>query len=255
MSETDTPPTTEPAVLLIRHDGWAEIVLNRPQRRNAIDGALADDFHQALSETARDESLRAVVLRGAGGALCSGLDLKAFNAEPKPAWVPGFNARWRDVHVALASTRQVLVVALERFAINGGAALAIAGDVLVCGRGATLQIGEVRLGMFAPNNLAWLLMRHAESVAARLALLGDKVGADELLRLGVATEVVDDDQVTERCQALAREIAQWPAANVQALKSALRRSSVGPDIRQWFESFAQPGSRPPPTLGEARLRT
>ena len=166
---TDSPDASQsaPAVLLVRHEGWAEIVLNRPQRRNAIDGVLADDFFNALVTAQADPSLRALVLRGEGGALCSGLDLKAFNAEPRPAWVPGFNARWREVHVALASTQKVLLVALERYAINGGAALAIAGDVLVCGRTATLQIGEIRLGMAAPLNLAWLLMRHSEAVAPR----------------------------------------------------------------------------------------
>ena len=254
---TATPDTSQaaPAVLLVRHEGWAEIVLNRPQRRNAIDGVLADDFFNALVSAQADPSLRALVLRGEGGALCSGLDLKAFNAEPRPAWVPGFNARWREVHVALASTQKVLLVALERYAINGGAALAIAGDVLVCGRTATLQIGEIRLGMAAPNNLAWLLMRHSEAVAARLALLGDKVTADELLRLGVATEVVDDDQVSARCNALAGEIATWPAENVFKLKAALRRTSIGPDVKQWFDSFAQPGGKPPPTLDQARVRT
>ena len=93
MTDTATAPATEsahePAVLLVRHEGWAEIVLNRPQRRNAIDGVLADDFFDALLAAHADPSLRALALRGEGGALCSGLDLKAFNAEPRPAWVPG----------------------------------------------------------------------------------------------------------------------------------------------------------------------
>ncbi|MFZ4757646.1 MAG: enoyl-CoA hydratase/isomerase family protein, partial [Burkholderiaceae bacterium] len=116
-------PFTGP-VGLIRHDGWAEIVLNRPERRNAIDGTLADGLIEVLGTVRADPSLRAVVLRGEGGAFCSGLDLKAFGATPKPDWVAGFPARWRQVHVALASLPSVLVVALERFAINGGAALA-----------------------------------------------------------------------------------------------------------------------------------
>jgi enoyl-CoA hydratase len=239
MTTTDAAP----AALLVRHDGWAEVVLNRPERRNAIDGPLADALLDALVEAGADGSLRAVLLRGAGGAFCSGLDVRQFGATPAPDWVAGFPARWREVHVALASLRSVLVVALERFAINGGAALAIAGDLSVCGEGAFLQVAEVRLGMAAPNNLAWLRMRHPESVAARLALTGDRVGPAELLRLGVVTEVVPDERVVERCRERCAEIAGWPAEGVARIKAAMRGASLGTSPAEWFASFAttQPG--------------
>lgn len=243
-------PTTDDAVLTTIHDGWAEIVLNRPQRRNAIDGALADGLADALQRVADDPDLRAVLLRGAGGALCSGLDLKAFSADPPPPWVAGFPARWRAVHVALASLDAVLVVALERFAINGGAALALAGDVAVCGHGAFLQVGEVRLGMDAPNNLAWLLLRHSEAVAARVALLGDRLDAATLLRLGLVTEVTADDAVLARCSAIAAQVAACPPQAVRRMKSALRRASQPMDPQRWFEQFADPTRRvsPPPPI-------
>jgi len=244
MDQVGHSPVDAPAVRLQRHEGWAEVVLNRPERRNAIDGALADALLDALLDAEADPTLRALVLRGEGGALCSGLDLKAFNATPRPAWVPGFPARWREVHVALASTRKVLVVALERYAINGGAALALAGDVLVCGTGAYLQVGEITLGMPAPNNLAWLLMRHSESVAARLALLGDRVPAPELLRLGIATEVVDDARVAARCAELAAGIAAWPAEGVLRMKATLRAASLGTTPADWFESMSRLGPLP-----------
>ena len=100
-------------VLCERHDGWAEVILNRPERRNAIDGPLAEGMLSTLLALNADDSIRAIVLRGAGGALCSGLDLKAFSAEPAPEWLAGFNARWSAVHQALLDTSQVLVVALE----------------------------------------------------------------------------------------------------------------------------------------------
>lgn len=245
--ETPAPPAADAAVIFRPHDGWAEIVLNRPQRRNAIDGALADALADALQRAADDPTLRAVVLRGAGGALCSGLDLKAFAAEPPPAWRAGFSERWRALHVSLATLDKVLVVALERFAINGGAALALAGDLLVCGHGAFLQVGEVRIGMDAPANLAWLLMRHSEAVAARVALVGDRVDAATLLRLGVATEVVADDEVAARCAAIAAGLAACPADAVVRMKTSLRRASLGMDAVRWFEGFADPArpARPP----------
>jgi enoyl-CoA hydratase/carnithine racemase len=107
--------------------------------------------------------------------------------------------------------------------------------------------------MAAPNNLAWLLMRHSEAVAARLALAGDKVGAAELHRLGVVTEVRPDDQVLERCRSLAAELARCPAATVTLIKSTLRRGSIGMTPKAWFESFAagQPAVRPPASVAQA----
>jgi enoyl-CoA hydratase/carnithine racemase len=249
---TASPDPGAPPVLLKKHTGWAEIIFNRPQRKNAIQGPFAQALLQAIQEAEADESLRALLLRGEGGTFCSGLDLQEFNADPKPAWVAGFGPLWRQVHVALASTRKILLVALERYAINGGAALAIAGDVVIAGTGAKLQVGEIRLGMGAPNNLAWILLRHSEAVAARLALVGDRIGADELLRLGVVTEVVPDEDVLARCVALAGEMAQWPTQGVMAIKPALRTARLGMSPEQWFASFAAPQSPTPPSLSTLR---
>lgn len=246
-SDHGLPARSTAVVLLERHEGWAEIVLNRPERRNAIDGPLADGLLDALAAVQADATIRAVVLRGAGGAFCSGLDLTAFNATPKPDWVAGFGATWRRVHVALASLRAVLLVALERHAINGGAALALAGDLSVCGESAFLQVAEIRLGMPAPNNLAWLRMRHPEAVAARLVLTGDRVGAAELLRLNVVTEVVPDATVLDRCRERAVAIAAFPAEGVARIKPAMRAASVGGSIEDWFASFAMPAAVAVPT--------
>ncbi|MCY1328234.1 Carnitinyl-CoA dehydratase [compost metagenome] len=226
MSET---PTTSP-VLLVRHAGWAEIVLNRPARRNAIDSALARALADAVDTIDADAETRAVLLRGADGAFCSGLDLKALQAEP--GGMAGFARIWERVHESLRHSRKAWIVALERHAVNGGAALALAGDLLVCGAGAFLQIGEIRLGMAAPRNAAWLALRHAEAVAARLCLLGDRVPAAELLRLGIATEVTDDAHVLDRARELAATIAGFPADGVAAIKGGMRAASLRRDIHQ-----------------------
>lgn len=234
------------------HDGWAELVLNRPERRNAIDGLLADALLSHLTALAATDTVRAIVLRGEGGALCSGLDLKAFNAEPRPDWLPRFAATWHAVHLALLQCPQVLVVALERFAINGGAALALAGDLLVVGQGAYLQVAEVQLGMAAPKNIAWLALRHGEALAARLTLLGDRWDAEQLLRVGIASEVVADDQVVARACALAQRVAGFPAQGPLRIKSALRAATLRMDARDWFEAVARHDALA--TLGNAPPR-
>jgi len=227
------------AVLLHVHEGWAELILNRAERKNAVDGTLAQAMHQALEQLAQDESVRAVVLRGAEGAFCSGLDVKAFNTEPAPAWKAGFAAVWESVHNQLLASRQVLIVALERYAINAGAALALAGDLMVSGQGAFLQVGEIGIGMAAPRNAAWLALRHSEAVAARVCLLGDRIAGPELLRLGIATEVVEDAQVVARAQAMAQALAAFPAHSVHAIKSGMRAATIQMPANQWMAACAK----------------
>jgi enoyl-CoA hydratase/carnithine racemase len=228
MSATET---TAP-VLLERHAGWTEIVLNRPARRNAVDGAMACAMATAIDSVNADASVRAVVLRGADGAFCSGLDLPALQAEPDG--MAKFAQVWERVHLSLLQSGKAWIVALERHAINGGAALALAGDLMICGADAFLQIGEIRLGMAAPRNAAWLALRHSEAVAARLCLLGDRVPAAELLRLGIATEVTADAQVLERACGMAATIAAFPADGVAAIKRGMRIASTRMALPQWL---------------------
>lgn len=228
------------AVLTKIHDGgWAELVLNRPERRNAIEGTLAQAMHLALDSLERAQDVRAVVLRGANGAFCSGLDLKAFGEQPTPEWVAQFPSLWDRVHTQLLGSRKAWVVALERYAINGGAVLALAGDLMVCGESAFLQVGEVAIGMAAPRNAAWLALRHGEAVAAKLCLMGERVSAGELLRLGLASEVVTDADVMERARAIARGIGSYPAQGVAGIKSAMRAATMRMPAEQWLAACAR----------------
>ena len=225
-------------VIIERHDGWVELVLNRPERRNAIEGTLALAMREALSELNADVGVRVVLLRGAGGAFCSGLDIKAFNTDPQPPWAATFRETWDEVHCRLIESPKVFVGALEKYAINGGAALAIACDLLVAGRSATLQVGEIQIDMAAPKNVAWLVLKHGEAAAARLCLLGDRMDAATMLREHLACDVTDDDQVVARAGALAERIAAFPPNGVPRIKTALRAAATGMRARDWFAHAA-----------------
>ena len=218
----------------VTHDGWAELVLNRPERRNAIDGELAMALAAELRALDTDDTVGAILLRGADGAFCSGLDIKAFNADPPPEWLQKFNVIWRALHTALYDCRKPIVAALECYGINGGAALALAADLLVAGETAFLQVGEVRLGMGAPFNIAWLRLRHPESVAAKLALTGRRFNGPELATMGVAYACVADEDVLRTSQELAAEIGSYAAdaaARVKATMRAYNNASAG----EWFD--------------------
>ena len=123
--------------------------------------------------------------------------------------------------MALYYCKKPVIAALEKFAINAGASLAFACDLIVAGETAFLQIGEIQQGVGIPMNAAWLKIKTTEFQAARLAFLGDRVKAPELLRLGLISECVSDDSVVERCNEIAATIAGYPAGAAVAIKQSL----------------------------------
>ena len=208
----------------IAHDGWAELVLNRPERRNAIDGDLAMALEGELRALDTDDAVRAILLRGAQGAFCSGLDTKAFNVDPPPEWLPKFNVIWRAAHTALYDCGKPIVAA----------ALALAADLLIAGETAFLQVGEVRQAMAAPFNIAWLRLRHPESVAAKLALTGRRFTGPELAAMGVAYACVPDEEVLPRARELAAELASYPAGAAARIKATMRAYNDA-SANAWFD--------------------
>jgi enoyl-CoA hydratase/carnithine racemase len=222
------------------HDGacWGEVILNRPERKNAIVGPLGLGLAEGIALLDADSDVQAIVLRGAGGSFCSGLDLAAFNDTPEPEWLPDFQRIWRSAHRALFECSTPLIGAMERYAINGGAALAIACDYLVVGEKSFLQVGEVQIGMAAPYNMAWLNLRHSEAVIAQVTLVGDRIAGPELLRLGLATQCVDDAQVIACATDLAKRMATFPSGTTSKIKRGIR-ARLGETGDQWFDRHTQ----------------
>jgi enoyl-CoA hydratase/carnithine racemase len=230
-----TASATEDLVLVERPaDRVAHVVLNRPERRNALTGPLADRLAETIEALNHDDSVSVLVIRGAGGAFCSGLDLKEFNLDPKPDWVPEFGSKWRRVHRALFNSDRIVVGALERAAVNGGAALALACDFLVAGETAFLQVGEIQQGMAAPMNMAWLRLRFSEALAGRVALLGDRLAGPDLVRLGIAYAAVADETVVAAADELAARLAAHDPIGARRIKASLRRTGVDETAEQWF---------------------
>ena len=217
-------------------EGWAEIVLNRPDRRNSLIPPLAGEVTQALEGLQQEEAVQSILLRGEGGYFCSGIDLKALQADPPPDWSGKQVGDVRTMHLALFNCRKPIIGAFEKFGINAGAALAFACDILISGETAFLQIGEIQQGANIPMNAAWLKIKTSETVAARLALYGDRVPGPELLKLGLVTEVVADDQVVARCRAVAARIASFPPGASQNIIKSLRSQRGIDDADAFFPS-------------------
>ena len=90
--------------------------------------------------------------------------------------------------------------------------------------------------MPAPRNVSWLVLRHGEAVTMRLCLLADRVGAYELLRLNLATEIVDEAEVLPRARAIAQRLASFPADGLRSIKASVRGTSLPGGARPWFQA-------------------
>lgn len=230
-------------ILVERHPSWVEVVLNRPHRKNAVTGPLVGELRAALRAVAEEPGTPVVVLRGASGAFCSGLDLKEFNADPQPEWVPGFQGQWAALHRDLYSFPGFIVGALEGFAINAGAALAFACDFLVVAEDSFLHVGELRMGRQAPINIAWLYLRGGRRAITEVALRAERIPGPDLARMGLAHAVVPGPEVLDCARSLAARLAEITPAAIAEMKQSLRRLEAADGVADPFAiALGVPGS-------------
>jgi len=232
-------------VRVSQEEGWGELALDRPARRNALAPESAGALRAGLA-TLLEAGSRVILLRGEGGTLCSGLDVDLFQGGAAGGWTRDWTGLHRDLYACPA----VVICALERYAINAGASLALASDLLVAGEGAVLTVGEAAIGMHAPMNLAWLRLRAAESVAAQLALGAGRMYGADLHRLGLAWALVPDAAVLDHARAAAVRMAGWPAGTLAGIKAAMRRPvPAGGDVFDAVQARPGEGGAAPSRIG------
>ncbi len=204
-------------------NGVRTIVLDRADRLNAVNDALAFSVGDALADAAADDAVRVVVITGAGRAFCAGLDL----AEP-PALPQATRADRLDPY-AWVGTWVQRVVACEKpviAAVNGPAAgagfgLALACDIRIIAQSAKLTAGYVRRGLSPDAGVSYFLPRHVGLArASDILLSGRDVDAAEALLIGLATLVVPDDEFAGAVAGYAAQLAQGPPI-AQALTKRL----------------------------------
>jgi enoyl-CoA hydratase/carnithine racemase len=219
-------------VLVELHGNRGELVLNRPERRNALIGPLVNQLHEGLNQLMSNPECHVIVIRGAQGYFCAGLDLKEFAAVPAPEWRERFANDWAEFHCAIFDCPKPILGALEGFAIAGGSALAFACDFLVAGKKSFLHVAEAERGMQAPINIAWLQLRFEYSKAMRFAQLAERFYGDELVGQGVALESVEEDQVLSRTREIADRLAGFEPGSTSRIKASIRKARGIDDFRQ-----------------------
>jgi enoyl-CoA hydratase len=179
------------------------ITITRPEVRNALNGAAARALATAADELDLDDDLRAGVLTGAGGAFCTGMDLKAYLRGDKPDIEGrGFGG------ITITPPRKPLIAAVEGWVLAGGFELMLACDLVVAGDGSQFGVPEVKRAMVAGGGAALLLPRRIPFTAAmELLLTGERIDAHRAAALGLVNRLVPDGTALGEALRLAGVIA------------------------------------------------
>jgi len=229
------------AVLYEVVDGVATITLNRPARKNAIDEAVRTGLAQCIDEIERNRAVRAVVLTGSGGAFCAGGDLRSIRSADLDN--EGWRQRMKDAHAWLArllSLDRAVVAAVDGPAFGAGFSLALAADFIVASPRARFCLSFMRLGLVPDFGALHTLPRIVGMQRAKeLMLSAREVSADEAKALGIVFELVPEDQVLHRAQALAASFVQASPMAVSLVKRALAAAPADLHTMLELEADAQ----------------
>ena len=235
MTESAPPPALAP-VLVVRDEHVLLVTLNRPEARNAVNGALTQGLGSALEQADHDPEVRAVVLTGAGDAsFCAGADLKAI-ARGESLNPPGTET-WGFAGVVNHPISKPVIVAVNGTAFGGGTELVLAADLAVAAEHARFGLPEVRRGLIAAaGGLVRLPQQLPRKVAMQLILTGAPIDAAAAQRWGLVNEVVAADRLLETALGLAHQIAANAPLAVQASKRValgIRDGAVPAEAEAW----------------------
>lgn len=207
--------------------GVATISLVREERLNAFDDQMHVALRGALDQVDADDTVRAIVLTGSGRAFSAGQDLGEraanFAVNEWPDLQASLEINYGPLIRRLVESQLPVVMAVNGIAFGAGAALALAGDIVLAAQSARFQFGFVNVALGPDSGASWSLPRTVgQAVAMDLALTGRAVMADEALAIGLVSRVVADSDLGEAAAAIARELAGRSPATISAIKRLVR---------------------------------
>jgi enoyl-CoA hydratase len=198
-------------VHLERDGAIATVILNQPDRFNAMNKGMFQGLTRVFSECNADTSLRCVIIRGEGGkAFSAGADISEFETERSSSE----KARAYAVHFhaganAVGNCIHPVIAQIDGACIGGGLAVATLCDYRICGQSSRFGVPVKRLGLVeAHAEMAPLVHKFGANIALEILLLGNVFGVQDALRMGLVNRVVEDDQVGSEARATAEKIAE-----------------------------------------------
>ncbi|MFG2881859.1 crotonase/enoyl-CoA hydratase family protein [Streptomyces sp. NPDC048297] len=217
-----TEPGGHAGVRTETREGIFIITIDRPEARNAIDGATARALAAAIDELDSSDNLLVGILTGAGGVFSAGMDLKAFAKGEKPV-VPGRGF----AGITRTEIRTPLIAAVEGYALGGGTEMALACDMIVAARDATFGQTEVHYGIVAPEGgMVRLPERIPHNIAVELLLTGDPLPAARAEQLGLVNHLTEPGEALTQALELAHRVARNAPLAVAAVKRVVNERTA-----------------------------
>ena len=257
-------------ILYEARDGVARLTLNRPDRLNSFNDAMHAEVREALAALRADASVRVLLLTGAGRGFCAGQDLGDRAVAPGGAPVDlgaSIERNYRPLVLALRDLHVPTVCAVNGVAAGAGANLALACDIVIATRSASFIQAFCKIGLIPDSGGTYFLPRLVGTARAMgLALLGDKLSADDAAAWGLIWRAVDDAAFGETVEKLVAQLATGPTRGLVATRRAIdasahntleaqldlerdvqRELGFGEDYREGVAAFA--GKRTPAFTG------
>ncbi|MEK8029214.1 2-(1,2-epoxy-1,2-dihydrophenyl)acetyl-CoA isomerase PaaG [Ideonella sp. DXS29W] len=216
---------TEPLVLVADAGPVRTLTLNRPAALNSFTSQMHAQLREALDAAAALESVRTVIITGAGRGFCAGQDLN------DPGMAPGddgkvdigavIEANYKPLALRLRAMPVPVIAAVNGVAAGAGANLALGCDITIAARSSSFIQAFSKIGLIPDCGGTWLLPRLVgRSRALGLALTGDKLPAEQAERIGLIWQCVDDAALMDTCQALAQRLAAMPSKALAVTRQA-----------------------------------
>jgi methylglutaconyl-CoA hydratase len=213
----------DPKVLFSVDQSIARITLNRPDKRNALNDELVSEFKDALNTAAQNETVRVVLVTGAGKDFCSGADLASLQRISQ-AGVEESLASARvmgELFVEMRRNPRPIIAAVRGRALAGGCGLATACDIILAAESAQFGYPEVNIGFIPAMVMAILRRSVSEKRAFELITRGEIISAKSALEAGMINRVFSDDQFESSVEGYVAQMAAKSASAVSLAKDLL----------------------------------
>jgi 2-(1,2-epoxy-1,2-dihydrophenyl)acetyl-CoA isomerase len=211
----------EGSILFAREGDVAIITLHAPDQLNAFSYAMLEALPRALDQAA-DTGARVAVITGSGRGFCSGAALGGSQMEGHDLG-DLIDRYYNPIAVALAESPIPIVTAVNGVAAGAGASLALAGDIIVAARSAYFMLAFSRIGLVPDMGATWLVARSVGRVKAlEMALLGEKLSAEDALAAGLVTRVVEDEALHGEVMSVAGRLAALPRTALATIRRQVR---------------------------------
>ncbi|HEY1290438.1 MAG TPA: 2-(1,2-epoxy-1,2-dihydrophenyl)acetyl-CoA isomerase PaaG [Burkholderiales bacterium] len=216
-------------ILVSRDAGVLYATLNRPDKLNAFNPEMHQLLREALEEARDEPEVRAVVLTGAGRGFCAGQDLAARTRSADAAPIDlsvSLGSNYNPLVRRLRALPKPVVCAVNGVAAGAGANIALACDIVLAARSASFVQSFSKLGLVPDSGGTYFLPRLVGSARAMgLALLGERLSAEDAERWGLIWKAVDDDQLVAEATRIAQTLAAGPTKGYGLIKKAMQASA------------------------------